>query len=241
MSSVFLYLAIVAMWGGVLVPMWLRRDHDGMARRSRRTADAGDAALPAFTSTADAADDTAPLAAISLENPPPEEEDHSHRDAPDPRSQMPDTYEGEEPPRDEAEAEEAEAGTRGAEARAPRPARRRARIVALRRRRLLYCVLLLATGVILTTAKVTPWWAPIPFVLLLTGYLAVLRTAVRMDAERRAALAKARALRAQARHERALARKRAEESQRSAEIIALKPKDEPFDQYAEPHRPAVGD
>lgn len=32
MSSTLLYLAIVAVWAVVLVPMWLRRDNDGFSR-----------------------------------------------------------------------------------------------------------------------------------------------------------------------------------------------------------------
>lgn len=54
MSSAVLYLAIVAVWGVVLVPMWLRRDGDGFGRLlHRRTEAAG----------ADQLDDTAPHAA----------------------------------------------------------------------------------------------------------------------------------------------------------------------------------
>ena len=36
MSSAVLYLAIVAVWGIVLVPMWLRRDGDGIGRLLHR-------------------------------------------------------------------------------------------------------------------------------------------------------------------------------------------------------------
>lgn len=53
MSSAVLYLAIVAVWGVVLVPMWLRRDGDRIARFLHRRgepgepADTEDALLPA--------------------------------------------------------------------------------------------------------------------------------------------------------------------------------------------------
>jgi hypothetical protein len=40
MSSAVLYLAIVAVWGIVLVPMWLRRDGDGIGRLLHRRSDA---------------------------------------------------------------------------------------------------------------------------------------------------------------------------------------------------------
>lgn len=57
MSSAFLYLAIVAVWGIVLVPMWLRRDSDGDGRRrlfGRRRTSADDTH---DDDLADAADD----------------------------------------------------------------------------------------------------------------------------------------------------------------------------------------
>jgi hypothetical protein len=41
MSSAVLYLAIVAVWGVVLVPMWLRRDGDGIGRLLHRRGDTG--------------------------------------------------------------------------------------------------------------------------------------------------------------------------------------------------------
>jgi hypothetical protein len=40
MSSAVLYLAIVVVWGIVLVPMWLRRDGDGIGRLLHRRGDA---------------------------------------------------------------------------------------------------------------------------------------------------------------------------------------------------------
>jgi hypothetical protein len=42
MSSAVLYLAIVAVWGVVLVPMWLRRDGDGLTRLLHRRGDTGE-------------------------------------------------------------------------------------------------------------------------------------------------------------------------------------------------------
>jgi hypothetical protein len=46
MSSAVLYLAIVVVWGIVLVPMWLRRDGDGIGRLLHRRGDA-DEPIPA--------------------------------------------------------------------------------------------------------------------------------------------------------------------------------------------------
>jgi hypothetical protein len=42
MSSAVLYLAIVAVWGIVLVPMWLRRDGEGIGRLLHRRQEAAD-------------------------------------------------------------------------------------------------------------------------------------------------------------------------------------------------------
>jgi len=48
MSSAVLYLAIVAVWGIVLVPMWLRRDGDGFGRLLHRRAESLDVAEDEF-------------------------------------------------------------------------------------------------------------------------------------------------------------------------------------------------
>jgi hypothetical protein len=45
MSSAVLYLAIVAVWGIVLVPMWLRRDGDGIGRLLHRRQEAAEGAV----------------------------------------------------------------------------------------------------------------------------------------------------------------------------------------------------
>jgi hypothetical protein len=55
MSSAVLYLAIVAVWGIVLVPMWLRRDGDGFGRLLHRRNEAV---------SADQLDDTADAQAV---------------------------------------------------------------------------------------------------------------------------------------------------------------------------------
>ncbi|GAA3424645.1 hypothetical protein GCM10018953_18280 [Streptosporangium nondiastaticum] len=116
--------------------------------------------------------------------------------------------------------------------------RRRAAQVAKRRRLTLWCVLLLLASVVTAATGVIPWWGITPSVVLLAGYLMVLRTAVRVDAERRRAAALARAERARR------ARRRAELEVRRpvAEVIDLTAlRDELFDQYAETPRRAVGD
>jgi hypothetical protein len=119
--------------------------------------------------------------------------------------------------------------------------RRRARIVARRRRTLLWSVLLVLASTVTAATGVMPWWGVAPFVLLLCGYLVVLRTAVRIDTERRQALARSRARRAARRRAHRHALELAAQ-QAQAEIIELDlaHRSEPFDQYADPPRRAVG-
>lgn len=117
--------------------------------------------------------------------------------------------------------------------------RRRAKQVAKRRRLTLWCVLLLLASVVTAAVQIIPWWGVAPSVVLLGGYMAILRATVQIDAERRRAIAQAHAERAKR------ARRRAAllEAQRPvAEIIDLAAhRDEIFDQYAETSRRAVGD
>jgi hypothetical protein len=62
MSSAVLYLAIVAVWGIVLVPMWLRRDSDGISRLLRRNDTAEQLDEPAEPAAPLAEDDDVPFA-----------------------------------------------------------------------------------------------------------------------------------------------------------------------------------
>ncbi|MFD0657887.1 hypothetical protein [Thermocatellispora tengchongensis] len=81
-----------------------------------------------------------------------------------------------------------------------------------------------------------------PSGLLMVGYLAVLRVAVKMDRERKRLAAEARAERARRRRERRRALELAARQQ-EAEVIEFSTHqtEEIFDQYAEPERRAVGD
>lgn len=176
MSSAVLYLAIVAVWAIVLVPMWLRRDTGH--KREEEPAEAPPAEAPA------------------------------------------------------AQAQPAEAAP--AEA-VPRPRRSRATIIARRRRRTAGLTLLALTAVVVTAAGVAPWWVvPLPAALL-TGHLALLRVAVRMDA----AHARARSAAAAAARARAL-EAAARPTPEPAQVIELITPQDVFDQYADDRR-AVGE
>ncbi|GGT00700.1 hypothetical protein GCM10010156_68500 [Planobispora rosea] len=211
-SSVFLYLAIVIMWLCVLVPMWLRRD--------RAT----------FPEPHDLAE---PYAQPDQSDQPVEGDTLTGEFDVTAESSVPEAG-PETGPQFTAAARRAE--RRRAEL------RRRARIVAKRRRLTFWCTLLVLASTVTAAVQVIPWWGVVPSVVLLGAYLAVLRVSVRIDAERRRAAAKARAERA--RRARLAARRRAElEAQRpAAEIIDLTAaRDEIFDQYADPPVRAVGD
>ncbi|PRY00435.1 hypothetical protein [Allonocardiopsis opalescens] len=213
MSSSPLYLAIVAVWAVVLVPMLLRRDADGERRvfglRLRRGTgtelhDTETDGYPADgEEQADATDDAAA-----------------------------DTYPGDgaahrtdrRPADDAAYAEQRRTS--------------RARVIARRRRRTAGLVLLLAATAVAVALGAGPWWVLVPPVLLFAGHLALLRTAVRVDAERRAREAERARAAAEARKRRA---RRAREAAQ-AEVIDLdSARDQPYDQYADAQLRAVGD
>ena len=120
--------------------------------------------------------------------------------------------------------------------------RRRALQVAKRRRLTFWCTLLLLASVVTAAVQVIPWWGVTPSVVLLGGYLAVLRVSVQIDAERRRAIVQARANRAKRARRRAAELVELEAQRPVAEIIDLDAhRDELFDQYAEMPRRAVGD
>lgn len=210
MSSALLYLAIVVVWGIVLVPMWLRRD--GSRTRNRRLDEDADTVV---------------------ETPSESLESESLEDAED--GPLEDDVVPEAVP---AAVVPAQAARRAAHRRASRAA-----VIARRRRRTVGLILLQLTAVAVVVAGVTPWWFTAPPAVLLVGHLTLLRSAVRMDAERRARhLARMRAIeadrRARAEEEARLAR---EAAQRSAEIISMpeRPEEQVYDQYTDQR--AVGD
>jgi hypothetical protein len=213
MGSALLYLAIVVMWLSVLLPMWLRRDRH-----------------------VEIYDDLQAEADTIIEAPVPDRSNAESAPAPVLTPALV------EPSSDVVEADTADTADTGASAPA-RPRRtegqRRASIVARRRRRLLWSLLLVLASVVTAAVRVMPWWGVAPSGLLLVGYLAVLRVAVKADAEQRERAARARAehLRRQREHRRAM-----EEMAREAEIIQLEARrrNQVFDQYADGRR-AVGD
>jgi hypothetical protein len=237
-GSVFLYLAIVVMWLCVLVPMWLRRDKTVMA-------EARDSAEP-YVPDEEAVDDESVAAMadtlstpmLSPEMVQPQSEFEAEPESGSESPSGPDTRSELRPPRSPDE----QSSARRSVERRRAVHRRRALQVAKRRRLTFWCTLLLLASVVTAAVQVIPWWGVTPSVVLLGGYLAVLRVSVQIDAERRRAIVQARANRAQRARRRAAELVELEAQRPVAEIIDLDAhRDELFDQYAEMPRRAVGD
>jgi hypothetical protein len=220
MGSALLYFAIVVMWLSVLLPMWLRRDrHVDDQAYDEQPAETTLTESP-VTSPEDVESSEAAEADTIVETP---SSDRSTREAGPGGAATP------------------TAATPAATTAAPRrdAKLRQTRILARRRRRLLWSILLVLASVVTAAVRVMPWWAVAPSGVLLVGYLAVLRVAVRVDREQRERAARARAehLRRQRERRRALAAMAQE-----AEIIQFEARrrSQVFDQYADGRR-AVGD
>ena len=159
MSSAILYVAIVAIWAGVLIPRWLRRDSAGSQRASEELTRA----------------ETEPEAEVTA--PPPRRRDDTAgsvaRRAP-PQERV--------APRAAAPAPApAPAEVPGGGPRHPEQTK-----VLASRRRLLYLLLVLALGSgALAVTKMAAWWVVVPPTIMLLGYMGMLREAARADAERR--------------------------------------------------------
>jgi hypothetical protein len=164
LSSAILYVAIVAIWAGVLIPRWLRRDSPSGGQVSDET-----------VTTEAPAEEEPP-------EPPRQREDPAPRARPKARPPVAVRVQ-DGPPRaenDRAENDRAENDRRGA----PRD-REHARVLSARRRLLGLLVTLTIGSGALAGTRLAAWWVIIPPSVMLLGYLAVLREAAQADAERR--------------------------------------------------------
>ena len=185
MSSAILYVAIVAIWAGVLIPRWLRRDSAASPRASEDL-------TRADAETSDSAEEAAEPA------PPPRRRDDSAGPARPARPQeraaarVPARAEAPVPARDPVPAR-AEVRTpapapapESAEVPDGEPGQREHTKVLTARRRLLYMLLVLAIGSgALAVTKMAAWWVVVPPTVMLIGYTGMLREASKADAERR--------------------------------------------------------
>lgn len=159
MSSAILYVAIVAIWAGVLIPRWLRRDSAAGQRASEDL-------------TRAEAETSAPDEVAAEPAPPPRSRDDTAGSAARP-----------------ARSQERAAPRVRAEAPVPAPAEvsdgGHPKVLAARRR-LLYLLLVLAIGSgALAVTKMAAWWVVVPPTIMLLGYTGMLREASKADAERR--------------------------------------------------------
>jgi hypothetical protein len=236
-STAFLYLAIIAIWAGVLVPRLLRRHQ---ASDPRELADIG---APPMAG----AGDTEGLADAGVD-----EED------------FPDSVETEEitMPRSFLRggplwterggwrgSRSNGAGQPGGMTPQGRPVVTHAAAIRARRRSLTMLVTLVLLALVLTGAGLAPGWLLVPPLCMLGGFLLLLREAAHCDrqmaerhAEARAAQA-ARAARAARQRTRVAAEKASEHVERNAEIIDISGRvgDQLYDQYEDAAVRAVGD
>ena len=181
MSSAILYVAIVAIWAGVLIPRWLRRDSPSGEQVSDETA-ITDPPVEEERKDPPRQRENPPR---QRENPPRQREDDAPRARPKGR-----------PVVVEARPVAVEAHPKGGPARAeddwaeddrrsaPRD-REHTRVLSARRRLLgLLVVLTIGSGT-LAGMRLAAWWVIVPPSVMLLGYLGLLRAAAKADAERR--------------------------------------------------------
>ena len=227
MSSAILYLAIVAIWAGVLIPRWLRRDSSpsSSSGSSGASGASGDEASTAEPDSA-AGQEPAPRSRRR------EESGHAAQARtavrPDARPEAP--------------------GARREAQPVSRPQRdlERKRVLSARRRLLgMLLVLVIGSGALAVT-KWAAWWVVVPPSVMLLAYMGLLREASRADAERRE-LVRTRAADAAAAAPAAPAAPPAPAP--TAEVIdisaslgsAVQAGEEFYDQYADAKLRAVGD
>jgi hypothetical protein len=217
-SSVFLYLAIVAIWAFVLVPRWLRRQHSTHQIEV-------DVEVDYRTDSPDAPqqDDA------EWENAAEYEDDGEYADD--------DGYDA-----GTAQPGASLAGWNSSQSAQMRPSPSRSKVLQARRRLLTMLVLLMVAAAGCTVMKLAAWWVCVPPVGMLGAYLLLLREAALADAEqvrRRAA----RELRVQAARQRAHREADAQDESPGAQIIDISARvgDQLYDQYADATIRAVGD
>jgi hypothetical protein len=162
LSSAILYVAIVAIWAGVLIPRWLRRDSSGGATMAEDTPVTGDEPVPA---SARGRDMDAPRT--------------RDMDAPGTAEGRPGTAEG-RPGTAEVWSEDGDEDNFRSTG-----AQEHAGVLTARRRLLMLLLVLTAGSCALAVSGLAAWWVMVPPTVMLLGYLALLREAAKADAERR--------------------------------------------------------
>lgn len=254
MSSAFLYLAIIAIWAGVLIPRWLKRDSS-----RAKAAKSSQSESPEVRQSPDEFTDDEPVevnagadaggAEVNMADGNAHAEAGSSRAADTGRAAGRDRVAG--PDRvasASGAADEAELpGYQPAEPAGLRPAdpQTRRRVLSARRRMLMMLIVLAAAAVGIALIGMAAWWVAIPPVAMLGGYLLLLREVRKADTERALIRADAEQRAEQRRLDEAreAAEARQREEAQTARIIDIsgRVRDELYDQYAEGERRAVGD
>ena len=159
MSSAILYVAIVAIWAVVLVPRWLRG----------RPAPPQPVPVPVKDADAGRQDPAPGPSAATAWTVSARGQDTEGKQAPDGEA-------ADAPTEDRREPREPEA--------VPSPVSRRLEVVKARRRMLTTLIALTVMAVALAVTRLGAYWMVIPPVVLLSGYLLLLRSFTRFDAER---------------------------------------------------------
>jgi hypothetical protein len=256
LSSAILYVAIVVIWAGVLIPRWLRRDSSDTAAAEAEAAELASQEAPreepspgalspgALSPGALSPGALSPGAlspgAVSPGAVSPDPVGRSRPRAPErPRRAVASEPSAREADEDAEFAAEDDPGHR--------------RVVTARRRLLLMLVgLSIASGVLAGT-RMAAWWVIVPPSVMLLGYVLLLREASKADAERRE-MARYRADRAAAEARRSAAAVAhvtpvaasgtgAPGTASAAKIIAFlpPPEEQAYDQYTDAKLRAVGD
>ncbi len=178
MSSAILYVAIVVIWAGVLIPRWLRRDSSDTAAAAAERAEAEAAAALEFAAGSaagsaggsaggDSVDSGVEEAAARVPGPAIRRRREAPRSVPS------------EPVADESVASDPVAS----DPLAGDPGHRR--VLAARRRLLIMLLALSVASAVLAGTRMAAWWVIVPPSVMLLGYLLLLREAAKADTERR--------------------------------------------------------
>ncbi len=193
LSSAILYVAIVAIWAGVLIPRWLRRD-SAASSSSEQDGDDLTTAEPdsddLTTAEPDSVADEEPAPRSRREMAPAARATARTSGGPEARAERRPEARAERRPEARAERrpEMPEARREAPPRGEPRGSERdqEDKRVRAARRRLLGLLLVLAIGSgTLAFTKLAAWWVVVPPSVMLLGYLALLREAAKADAERR--------------------------------------------------------
>jgi hypothetical protein len=226
LSSAILYVAIVVIWAGVLIPRWLRRDSADTAAAEAEDAELASQEAPREEPSPGTVSPGTVSPGTVSPDPVPRSRSRSRSRSPEgPRQVV-----ASEPPaggwNEDAElAAESDLGHR--------------RVVSARRRLLLMLVGLSVASGLLAWTRMAAWWVIVPPSVMLLGYLLMLREASKADAERRE-MARYRPDRAAAEARRSAGARRPAPA---AKIIAFlpPPEEQIYDQYTDAKLRAVGD